>query len=199
MEDLIAYAPLVFDEHEPSPPSPPLPLAPAEDPAPIEYGTMHTRVYSPKSSPKSPALKPDRMQDFAPTLPTRTDYALHLAARRTGGGTGSVSSTASTPRVELSPATKEVPLPAAVDLASPGTEGLPPAPPPASEKRRSAQLRAAAVAASVGHAHATEASQGGSSPRRSLSAAFTVEGDAGEHWTAIGTTSDDDKKRGPVS
>jgi len=100
--------------------SPPLPPAPLEEPAPIDYGTMHTKVFARSS-------KGEKQADFSPSLPSRPDQSIHPAGRHARGVSAS-----STPRMELSPPAKGQPLP--VDINSPIEDMEPPTPPPDSEK-----------------------------------------------------------------
>ena len=115
LEDLITYSSVLFDE---GPSSPPLPAAPLEEPAAIDYGSSHTKVYR----------KPPQ-QDFTPSMPSQPDYSIHPSAKRAQG--------ASSPpplRAAMSPTKVALPL-GGVDLGSPSDE-MPPVPPPASEKKR---------------------------------------------------------------
>lgn len=138
LEDLITYSNILFDDGPGI--SPPLPPAPLEEPA---------------TSPV--ARKPP--QDFSPTVLQRADAAsIHPSGRRVV----SASSPPTSARPEQSPLPREALL-AAMDLASPSND-VPPAPPPASEKKR---FEGIDFRSDHGH---------GSSPRRSLQRLSREEG-----------------------
>ncbi|KAG8906807.1 hypothetical protein FRB99_006074 [Tulasnella sp. 403] len=125
LEDLITYAPLLFDDDRAN--SPPLPPAPQETPATVDNGSAQIRLLA--NDVRTTTNHPDRSQDFTPSLPPQPGHSIHPAARRQGTS----SSTSSTSQVELSHSTQD--LMARIDLGSPKRETtLPPAPPPSSEK-----------------------------------------------------------------
>lgn len=124
---MIACSAKLFDGDDGN--SPPLPPAPLEEPAIIDFGSGYTKLYPPSSSPK----KSERSSDFNPSMPNRLDQSIHPGARRAQGGGSSASASPRTVQSELSPLSRHQGL--GVDLASPTNE-VPPAPPPASEKKR---------------------------------------------------------------
>lgn len=78
LEDLINYSARLFEEKPNQ--SPPLPPAPMEEPASIDYGSAHTKIYAP--SPSSLLRRAERDRDFTLDMPVRPDKSIHPNSRK---------------------------------------------------------------------------------------------------------------------
>ena len=122
MEDLITNASVLFDDRSPSVNSPPLPPAPAGQPAPnYTYGSAHTKVASvpaPQQMPVRQQAHPESPEDFTPRLPARPANSIHPSLR-TNPASPTKASADATPALPTRPAQPSPSKPAAPEKLAP--------------------------------------------------------------------------------
>lgn len=110
MEDLINYASLLFDEKGIN--SPPLPQPPAnETPDVVDYGSSHTKVFSPVSATAPPLPPRSKDRDFTPAPPPHSDYSIHPGARHAHASSSSLASSDDLQQSVETPPTENISLP----------------------------------------------------------------------------------------